>query len=233
MSASAGEDITREADLETMMSRLGLLFAMMAVAFVAPHATTAASVSFATVDEIVSDTPIKTQISQHVVVSGVPTRSELEAEILRRYRSALGRSGFRYHNPPTNIYIYVYGSEAQAKDGSGGWIGMLAKSYGDQGEPAVTINDDRLAALSKGPETRVGLSEAQRKQIFRELGNAEYRATQEAMARVPDSRIQEQINLERSLTEKYRDQVIRKHGLTPNQVSEITVEGATLGWPLQ
>ena len=71
----------------------------------------AASVTYTVIEENIYDKPIKTQIEQHIVVSGVPNKAEVEAEILKRYRVAAARRGFRYYNPATNIFIHVYGSK--------------------------------------------------------------------------------------------------------------------------
>ena len=89
----------------------------------------AGAVTFKLISERIQDIPIKTQIEQHIVASAIPTKEQIEAEILKRYRAARSRSGFRYHNPPTNIYIYVYGTEEQARAERGLWVGMIAKSY--------------------------------------------------------------------------------------------------------
>lgn len=191
----------------------------------------AAGVTYTVVDDKIYDKPIKTQIEQHIVVSGVPTKAELKAEILKRYRAATARRGFRYYNPATNIYIYVYGTEQQARAGQGLWIGMIAKGFSDKGEPRVLINEERLAALSQAPEKRFGLSEQRRKQVFREIAAAEDRATRGARARVPDSQIMKQIDLERELGKKYKAKVAQQYGLTNDQLLKITLEGVTKGWP--
>ena len=190
----------------------------------------AAGVTYTVVDEKISDKPIKTQIEQHIVVSGVPTKAELEAEILKRYRAAAARRGFRYYNPATNIYIYVYGTVQQARAGQGLWIGMIAKGFSDKVEPRVRINEQRLAALSQAPEERFGLSEQRREKVFREIAAAEDRATRDAMARVPDSQIMKQIDLESELVEKYKAKVAQQYGLTNDQLLKITVEGWEKGW---
>jgi hypothetical protein len=187
-------------------------------------------ITYSVVDEKVSDTPIKTQIEQHIVASNVPTKAELEAEILRRYRSAKARRGFRHHNPATNVYIYVYGTKEQASAGQGLWIGMVAMGPLDKGEPRVLISEERLAALSQESEELLVLSEQVRKEVFRGIAAAEDRATREAMARVPDSQIMKQIDVERELGEKYKTELARKYGLTEDQLKEIVVEGVTKGW---
>jgi hypothetical protein len=182
------------------------------------------------VNEAIYDLPIKTQIEQHIVVFGVPTEAELRLEILKRYRSAKARRGFRYHNRATNIYIYIYATKKQAAAEGGRWIGMIAMGPSDKAEPRVVINQTRLAALSQKPEGRFGLSEQERKKVFRRIAAAEDRATREAMARFPDSQVMKQINLESKLQEKYRAEIAGKYSLTEDQLLKISVEGVRKGW---
>ena len=212
----------RTQNLEAIIASLLLLIS---------HSVYAGDVTYTLVDEQIYDKPIKTQIEQHIVVSGVPSKANLKAEILKRYRAAIARRGFQYHNPATNIYIYVYGTKEQARAGQGLWIGMLAKSYSDKEVPEVLVSDERLAALSALPEKRYGLSESKRKQVFREIAKAEDRATREAMARIPNTQIMKQIDLERKLTDKYKAEVARKHGLTKDLLLKISAEGVKNGWP--
>ena len=213
----------------TVASRLTLTVLVLLSHF--PSMALGTSVTYTVVDEKIYDIPIKTQIEQHIVVSGVPTIAELKAEILKRYRAATTRHGFRYHNPATNIFIYVYGTEQQARAGQGLWIGMIAKGFSDKGEPPVIINEARLTALSQQPKDRFGLSEQRRKQVYRESALAEDRATRDAMAQVPDSQIMKQIDLERKLTEEYKAKIAQQYGLTNEQLLEIAVEGLKKGWP--
>ena len=189
--------------------------------------------TYTVVDEKIYDAPIKTQIEQHIVVSGVPTKAELEFELLKRYRAVMARRGFRYHNSATNIFIYIYGTKQQARDGRGLWIGMIAKGFYDRGEPQARISEERLAALSRTPEERFGLPERKRKRVFREIATAEDRATRDAMARVPNSQIMKQIHLEGELREKYNAKVAERHNLTKDQLLKITVEGVKKGWPVR
>lgn len=186
---------------------------------------------YSVVDEKVSDTPLKTQIEQHIIASGTFTKAELEAEILRRYREAKSRSGFRHHRTPTNVYIYAYGTEDQARAGMGLWIGMIAWTTSDRREPRVQIDENRLASLSQPTEERFGLSEQERKKIFRELALVEDRAMNEAMSRIPDSQINRQVDLQRELERRYKAELARKYGITAEQLQKIMVEGATNGWP--
>lgn len=189
------------------------------------------NVLYTVVDETVYDKPIKTQIEQHLLASGIPTPNQLEAELLRRYQAALARSGFSYHNPATNIYIYIYGSEEQARARQGLWIGMIAKSPLDKSDQKPVIDDGRLSALSTMPEERFGLSEDERKGAFQAIVAAEHRATNEAMEQVSDTEIMKQIERERELQAKYKGAVAHKYGITDSQLTEIGIEGVKKGWP--
>ena len=211
---------------------IALQFAVTVLVLLSPGNAIALadSLTYRVVKENIHDVPIKTQIEQHIVVSGVPTKAELKTEILKRYRAATARRGFRYYIPATNIYIYVYGTEQQARAGQGLWIGMIAKSFSDKGTPRVRINEDRLAALSQAPKRRFGLSEQRRRQVFRDLVAAEDLARRDAKTRVPDSRLMEQITLGHKLGEIYKANVAQQYGLTNDQLLKISVEALKNGW---
>ena len=210
-----------------------MLFSLMTGCDTAETSETSDAGLFSLVEEKIEDIPIKTQIVQHVVAIDAPTKEQLEAEVLTRYNAAKNRNGFRYHRNPTNIYIYIYGSEEQARDGQGLWIAMLAKSYGETGEPSVVINEERLATLTAEPEDRFGLSESDRKQLFAEIGRAQERATDEAMSRIPDIKIMEQLELEQELAERYKAELAAKYGLTDEEVFQVMTEGVRKGWLLR
>ena len=188
-------------------------------------------VTYTVYDEKIYDAPIKTQIEQKIVVHGVPSSGGLRREILRRFSSAKSRRGFKYHDRPTNIYIYVFGSEEQAAAGQGLWIGMIAMVPLDRKTPRVEISESRLQALSSPPEDRFGLSENERKVVFREIVAAEERATQDAVERVPNSRIKEQVSLESDLGHQYKLDLAKKYGLSEEQLQAIGLEGIEKGWP--
>jgi hypothetical protein len=210
--------------------RLALVGAV-ALLFPGPGVPIGSGITYTLVDEKVSDTPIRTQVAQHLVVSGLPTKAQLEAEGLSRYRAAVARRGCRYFNPPTNIFVYVYGTKEQALAQQGLWIAMIAKGFSDKGEPRVVVNEERLAALRQAPAERFGLSEATRKHVFRDLAAAEDRATRDAMARVPDSEVLRQVTLESELETKYKAAIAAKYKLTEEQLLQILLEGVKMGWP--
>jgi hypothetical protein len=185
---------------------------------------------FYLVEEEVSEMPIKAQVEQHIAVSSPPTKEQLVGELSTRYESASSRRGFKHHRNPTNIYIYIYGSEEQARAGQGTWIAMLAKNHGETSQPTVTINEGRLKALSSEPEERFGLSEESRKRLFSEVFQAERRATAEAGTTVPDSDFRRQGKLQSELAERYTAEVAEKHGLSREDLDAISIEGIIKGW---
>lgn len=199
-----------------------------------PNATTPTAFAYRMVNEDIYDGPGKTQIAQDFVVVDVPTESDIESELLNLYRIAKARRGFRYHNPATNIYIYIYGTDEQAEANAGLWIGMLRKSANDT-DPTISISESRLAALTKDPEERFGFSEQERMQIFREVFAAENRATHDAIAQIPDSTdlqvMMRQFELENELIELYRKEVAERHQLTEQELAKISLEGVKNGWP--
>ena len=186
-------------------------------------------ISFIVVKDEVDDLPLKANVSQEIVVTGVPSRKSLKAELLKRYREVRTRKGFKYYDSPTSIYLYIYGTKEQALAGQGLWVAMLLWRVQD-GKPEVSFDNDRLAELSTSSKNRFGISEAKRKQVFRELAGAEDRAMVEAMAQVPSTEFIRQSNLERQLGKKYKGKLARKYGITRAELSKIGSEGVKKGW---
>ena len=206
------------------------LLAATLVASCGPAQETSGRV-FALVDEEIYDAPLKTQIQQYFVAPSDITQQEIRDDIQRLYKKAIARTGFRYHRHPTNIYIYIYGSEEKARRGQNLWVAMGSKNFSDSGL-SVDVNEGRLAALTTPPEERFGLSEETRQGIFKESVAAEDRALAEAMERFPDPDFQRQGALSSNLREQYNAEVARKYGLTEEELGKIAVEGLMKGWLL-
>lgn len=140
--------------------------------------------NYSVLNENVYDIPLKTQVELNILVSGEISETGLKALLNKLYSSTKAKKGFKYHNSPTNIYIYAFTSKERAESGMGQWIAMLQKSYGDV-SPKISINERQIAQLGAEPEEKFGLSEATRKQIWSEIVKAEDRATKEAEERYP------------------------------------------------
>ena len=191
---------------------------------------TAALPDFVVDDESVEEMPIKTQVSQSLVATGELTEESLRALLLHQYRILSNRGGFKYHDRPTLVSVYVYDSQEKARGGMGQWVGMLLKSPTTDG-PEITIRSEVLAELGKTPTERLGLTEERRREIFTAAVRAEQRGSIEAEAREPDD-FTAQHKLQQQLWEKYTNELAEQVGLTRAQLDSISVEGLTKQWPI-
>ena len=198
------------------------------------------------VDRDIDDSPIKTQIETHAVVSGTITELSLKQLLQKMYDEASATRGFKhYGGVPTHVFIYLYTSEDHFKSGMGQWIAMLSK-VGENSRIDTQIRTDLIAQLHAKPEVKHGLAEPKRKEIFGAIVTAEDRADKDAqrMYPIPDplepgysrdkvgTQWTHQIEAFRSLKEKYRAQVAKRYGITEEQLRDISIEGVTNNWPI-
>jgi len=134
---------------------------------------------YSILSEDVYDIPLKTQVELNILVSGEISETGLKALLNKLYSPTKAKKGFKYHNSPTNIYIYAFTSKERAESGMGQWIAMLQESPGDL-RPRISINKLHIAQLGAKPEERFGLSETKRKEIWKEYVLAEDRAWEKA-----------------------------------------------------
>ena len=156
-------------------------------------------------DESVEEMPIKTQVTQQIIASGELTEENVRALLLHQYRILSQRGGFKYHDRPTLIGIYVYDSPEKAHGGMGQWVGMLLKRPTGS-EPEITIRPEVLEILRHEPTEMFGLSEDERREIFTAGVRAEQRGSMEAEAREPDD-FMAQHELQQQLWEKYTNEL--------------------------
>lgn len=182
------------------------------------------------VEEDIDDTPLKTQIEQHILVSGEINEGNLKALLKQQFGLVMNRRGFQYHDVPTSVYLYVYETKEQAKAGQGLWLAMLQMSPRDNSKPEITTRKELISQIGKKLEEKHGLSGAKRKVIYKELLAEGLRATEEAMKREP-SNINKQIDIERELRKKYKEKLAKKYNLSKDQLKAIGLEGAINRWP--
>ena len=196
---------------------------------------------YSILSEDVYDIPLKTQVELNILVSGEISETGLKALLNKLYSSTKAKKGFKYHNSPTNIYIYAFTSKERAESGMGQWIAMLQESPGDLG-PRISISKRQIAQLGAKPEERFGLSETNRIEIWKEYVLAEDRAWEKAEERYPfntglsQSQFQKQAEkltlFRQQLEKQYKGELAKKYGLTLEQLKEIADEGVTKDWPL-
>jgi len=199
---------------------------------------------YSILNEDINDTPLKTQITLNILVSGEISKTNLTNLLNELYSKTQDRTGFKYHNRPTHIGIYAYTSKEYAQAGLGQWIAMLLK-IGENVKPEITINERQISQLGAKPEAKFGLSEDKRRQIWDELIKAERRADSETEQRYPlpdplepnysasyaGKQVEKQGKLRSFLREKYESEIAKKYGLTSKQLNKIVEEAIAKDWP--
>ena len=235
--------------------RTGYVIFLIMICFVVAYAlqsrnrmSTAPRATYTTVNEVLSDKPFRTLIKKYIVVSGIPSKTELESKLNDTYQAILAdaRGGHYYHEVP-DVFIGIYGTKEQAEAGNL-WIGMLGKSVLEK-TLDIRINETRLAALSQKPEGRFGLSEQRREDLFRAIASAQDRAECIALERFPswqsagpnqpERMITEQgilvrLDLQQELEKQYMVEVAQLYDLTMERLKqlgpEINMEAYEKGW---
>jgi len=122
---------------------------------------------------------------------------------------------------------------------------MLSFTPGDT-EPSMLLKRQQLDHLHDEPEQTFGLSEAERKQIWRESIAAEDRAAKEAEKNFPlpeatspgytreavNEVLDRQMDYENKARKEYKQAVARKHKITWDQLKQIEIEGVEKDWPM-
>lgn len=197
-----------------------LLVVIVAAILVSVSGCATDGISVRVIDRQVSDTPIKTQITVHAVVSGTLTEPGLRQVLGRLYDRANARRGFKHHGgKPTHVAVWLYTSEDAFKSGMGQWIANLQK-IGEGAWPEITIKAEVLGFHNAGPQVKHDLSELKRKEIFKELIAASDRAEAEADRMYPwpragesraiaDEKIRKNAEALEVLREKYKSEVAK------------------------
>jgi len=185
-------------------------------------------VPYTILKEGVSETPGKAQITENLLVHPGITEADLRTLLEKRYEVVSQRSGFRYHEHPTVVAIYAYPSREHAESGMGQWAGMLLQTPGDS-VPRITIHPSVGKPYTE--EERLGLSEVQRRNIFKRIVETEDRGQADAELKYPTDYVK-QAKLASELSKANKDALAKELKLTPDQISEIAEEGLTKNWPI-
>lgn len=191
------------------------------------------------------DAPIKTQLTIEAVVSGEITEQSLKNLLQELYSKANATRGFKYHGgKPTHIFIYLHPTKAHAEAGMGQWLAMLSK-VGDGAPIETKVRTERVESLRVAPEEKFGLTEGERKEIFKAIVLAEDKATADAerLYPLPDpskggysqeeaqKQFLKQAEANNDLREKHTKEIADKFGLTSEQLRAISVESFEKNWP--
>jgi len=188
--------------------------------------------------EDIHDSPIKSQITQKIIVYGDINSYSLEQMLLGIYNELKIRTEFTYHKYPTHIFIYAYTDQDRAKSGSS-WIAMLDK-IGDI--PAeVSIKKNQINQLSVPATKKFGLLDKDRIRVYQEYYKLEGEAMNKVQKRYPLKEgdpegtnsilLQKQAQLLESLTKQFRNYLANRYALTLNELDQIIFEGINKDWP--
>ena len=168
-----------DASSAAKLAPVSLLFSLFLFFITVATSATEEKVTYTIVEENIADTTFSTKVEQLIVVTGIPSKAELEIALQKFYNTVMARR-FQYHDRATHVWIYIFGTQEQAKADQGLWLGMLSRT--DDYKPDITVLEERLTALAQVPEERFSLSERRRKQVYLDLGDAELKAIRIAMA---------------------------------------------------
>jgi len=187
--------------------------------------------------ENIYDAPIKTQVTLDVIIEDKELNVQKIKDLLNHlYDKTIKRSGFKYHNNPTNIYIYVYTSKEKAESGMGQWVGMISKSY-DDNKPKINIKEKQVNTLTEEPNNRWGLTQEQRKEIWDKIIRLEDKAQKEADKKYPLDKpgitqddVRKNTDLMRELKKKYENELAKECGVKRTVIDSIGLEGLKKNW---
>lgn len=192
-------------------------------------------------EEEVYDVPMKTQVAVSIVLEGRVTEISLRNLLQAEYDRVQALTGFRFHPQPTAIFTWAYPSEAHHQGGAGQWAGMVQRSHSDfmaGRAPEFTIKTSMLNALQEPEITRFGLPESMRRVIFLDHCRVTNRARLEADAAHPigAQNTLESVGLnqdfKRARLKAWNALLATQHGITPEQLDQLIVEGLTAHWPI-
>lgn len=199
--------------------------------------------SYKVLEEEVYDAVIKTQVEQHILVSGEITEDNLKVLMIALYKKIKDRTGFEHRVNPNAIYIYAYIDQERFESQMGQWIAMLSKSASDKNY-SMDINEGQLDNLDNTPEEKFGLSEDLRMEIWQEFVKTEDQAFSESLKVYPTPNplspefsqelakeaLNNQAELSDELKEGYKVELLASYNISSDVLDEIVTEGLIKDW---
>lgn len=172
--------------------------------------------------------PIAVHVSRYVVFDEPATRDEV-----RRAMQTERAGAIKQYPDVTNLAVYGFVSDDNARDGMGTWIAMTFSTV-PFSDVEIRFDEGRFNAAWQAPSERFGLSEPQRRALFKELVIQEDRATTEAeKAHSGDTReeLMNRATAEHELRARYTEELAKARGIPVDSLRAISVEALIKGWP--
>jgi hypothetical protein len=171
-------------------------------------------VTYKQLDEDVFDRGHMTKVTTSLLLEDGITKPNIEALLRKLYRKTAARSDFQYHPHPTDVAIFAYLTREHAESGMGQWVAMLEKTP-QESEPVIRFDDVQLDLLHEPPVMRFGLSDEQRRAIFRDV-------TQERDIAQGGTRD----------TTVWRDSISRRYKISRLDLDSLVAEGMQKHWAM-
>ncbi|MBW1297020.1 hypothetical protein [Aquimarina litoralis] len=177
-----------------------------------------------------------TASSKKVIINLVISDNDVTESKVRDLLTTIYRNKSNEIGVPITIGIYAYLSKDKANSGMAQWIGMLSKSY-TQSIPKISINESQLKYANSKPETKFGLNENVRKEIWNLIIKYEDKAQKLADIKYPldDSKTvrsnsQKNLQLNRKLVKQYKNELSKQLKIKEQIIDSISSEGLEYGW---
>jgi len=192
---------------------------------------------YSVIEEEISDTPLKTQVSIKILLEDIENVTEKKLETLLNYLydQQIIRTGFKYHDYPNTILIYAYATKEKANEGMS-WVAMISKMYDDT-KPDIDISEIQFNSLTAIEQEKWGLTHELRVEIWDKIIIAERDAQEEADKKYPLNKpdiTQEDIIKNGELMDKinveYENDIAKEYEIEQSIIDSIGLEGIMGGW---
>jgi len=203
----------------------------------APAPSAPLALTFEVLDVEIEDKPHKAGVYDKVLITAVPNdinKDSLKELLLYIHEKTMARKGWKHHKATTISTTWAYLTREHVPNAQ--WVAMISQGPGDI-EARLSYNEGQLKNLTKPPETKGGLSEQERKEIFQASFLAARNARLDAEKKYPSSSMNNMkttekfVALQNKLEKKYKGKVAQKYKLTRKQLEDIVLEGLMKSWP--
>jgi hypothetical protein len=186
----------------------------------------------------VSDTPIKTQILTHVLLTEKKDLTENKLKELLNYlfQVNINKTGFEYHKNPNTVAVYLYASKEKADAGMGQWVAMISKMYSEK-EPNFSLSKTQFNSLKEKKEKKWNLTYETRKKIWNRIIYAERNAQIEADKKIPTNvagitknELIKNATLMQKNKEKMENKILKDFNINAETLEKVGLEGLENGW---
>ena len=203
----------------------------------APVRSESPALDFEVLDVEIQDTPMKAGVSAKVLIIAAPNdinKDSLKELLWYIHDNTMKREGWKYEKATTISTTWAYLTREHVPNAQ--WVAMISQGPGDM-EARISYNEGQLKNLTKPPETKGGLSEQKRQEIFQASYAASRNARLDAEKKYPSSSmnnmktIEKFVALQEKLKKRYKGKVAKKYKLTRKQLEDIVDEGLMKSWP--